>query len=90
MQPKSKFKAMTKIFFRKVRHVLEDRVDIRSLSFDEYRMLVSLIQAASKAYENGYKAQPVGPFNLTFIDIRVFAHLDSLNTLAKLKKIICV
>lgn len=81
---------MTKIFFRPVRHVLEPRVDIRSLSFDEFRMLAALIEAASKAYEKGYKTQSVASFELSYIDTRVFAHLDSLNTLAKLKKIICI
>lgn len=81
---------MTKIFFRPVRHVVEPRVDIRSLSFDEFRMLAALITAASKAYEKGYDDITVGSFKLSYIDTRVFAHLDSLKTLAKLEKIICV
>ena len=81
---------MAKIFFRPVRHVLEPRVDIRSLSFDEFRMLSALIEAASKAFEKGYDTVSVGSFKLSYIDTRVFAHLDSLDTLAKLKKVICV
>lgn len=90
MQPKSKFKVMTKIFFRKVRYVLEDRVDIRSLSMDEYRMIAALVSAASLSYRKGSKKKCVGSFDLSFIDTRVFAHPDSLDTLERLEKILCV
>ena len=81
---------MAKRNVRRLKVSSELRVDIRSLSLDEYRMIAALISAASLSYRNGHKTQCVGSFGLSFIDTRVFAHSDSLNTLAKLEKIICI
>ena len=90
MQPNQKFKVMAKKFFRKLKSSSELRIDVRSLSLDEYRMISALVSAAFLSYRNGHRTQCVGSFGISFIDIRVFAHPDSLNTLAKLKKNICV
>ena len=81
---------MVKIIFRKVRREILDSVDIRSLSLNEYRMLGALVSAASLSYRHGSKKKCVGSFDLSFIDCRVFAHPDNLNTLARLEKILCI
>lgn len=81
---------MAKIIFRKVRRVTEDRVDIRSLSLNEYRMIGALVSAASLSYRHGSKKKCVGSFDLSFIDCRVFAHPDNLNTLERLEKLLCL
>lgn len=78
---------MAKLFRRNIKKNTELRVDVRSLSWDEYRMLVELIRAASESFSKGYKTIAVGSFDLSYVDTRVFADLESLNTLAKLDKI---
>lgn len=78
---------MAKLFRRNIKKNTELRVDVRSLSWDEYRMLVELIRAASESFSKGYKTHSVGSFDLSYVDTRVFADLESLNTLAKLDKI---
>lgn len=78
---------MAKLFRRNIKKNTELRVDVRSLSWDEYRMLVELIRAASESFSKGYKTTAVGSFDLPYVDTRVFADLESLNTLAKLDKI---
>lgn len=79
---------MAKIFCRKLKKSSEFRVDIRSLSFEEYRMLSELIRAASESFDKGYKTVPVGSFDISYIDTRVFAPLESFDTLAKLSKLL--
>lgn len=79
---------MVKISCRRLKKSSEVRFDIRSLSLNEYKMLVELVRAASDSYANGYKTEPVGSFDISYIDTRVFSSLDSLNTLAKLEKIL--
>lgn len=79
---------MVKISCRKLKKSSEVRFDIRSLSLNEYKMLVELVRAASDSYANGYKTEAVGSFDISYIDTRVFSSLDSLNTLAKLEKIL--
>ena len=88
MQPKSKFKVMANISRRMIKKDTQLRVDVRSLSWDEYRMLVELVRAASESFSKGYKTTAVGSFDLSYIDTRVFADIESLNTLAKLNKIL--
>ena len=51
-------------------------------------MLVELVRAASDSYANGYHTEPVGSFDISYIDTRVFSSLDSLDTLANLEKIL--
>lgn len=87
MQPKSKFKVMAKLSSRNIKNNTELRVDVRSLSWDEYKMLVELVRAASESFSKGYNTIAVGSFDLSYIDTRVCASLESLNTLAKLDKI---
>lgn len=79
---------MAKISRRNIKKNTEVRVDIRSLSWDEYRMIVALVLAASDSYSRGYKVDSIGSFDLSYINTRVYAHLDCFNTLAKLRKIL--
>lgn len=66
----------------------EYRIDIRSLSYDEYRMLYALIVSSYVDYkDNGVNAQPVGMFDIHYIKPTVFADSSCLNTLAKLLKL---
>ena len=78
---------MAKLFSRVVKKDTELRVDVRSLSWDEYKMLVELVRAASESFSKGYKTFSVGSFDLSYVDTRVFASLESLNTLAKFDKV---
>ena len=78
---------MAKLFSRVIKKDTELRVDVRSLSWDEYKMLVELVRAASESFSKGYKTVAVGSFDLSYVDTRVFASLESFNTLAKLNKI---
>lgn len=78
---------MAKLFSRNVKKNTELRVDVRSLSWDEYKMLVELIRAASESFSKGYDTLSIGSFDLSYIDTRVCASLESLNTLAKLDKV---
>lgn len=78
---------MANLFLRRIKKDTEIRVDVRSLSWQEYGMLVELVKAASESYLKGYKTCAVGSFDLSYIDTRVFAPLENLDTLAKLTKI---
>lgn len=78
---------MAKKFCRRLKKSSEFRIDIRSLSFEEYRMLSELVRAASESFDKGYKTVPVGSFDISYIDTRVFAPLGCFNKLAKLSKL---
>lgn len=78
---------MVKISLRKNRKD-EYRIDIRCLSYDEYKMLYVLIISSYVAYkESGVKVQSLGSFDLHYIEPTVFADISRLNTLAKLLKL---
>ena len=66
----------------------EYRIDIRCLSYDEYKMLHALIISSYVAYkERGVKGISLSSFDLYFIEPTVFADTTRLNTLAKLFKL---
>lgn len=66
----------------------EYRIDIRCLSYDEYKMLYALLVSSySKYKETGVKYVSFGSFDLHYIEPTVFADATRLNTLAKLLKV---
>lgn len=78
---------MVKMHVRKNRKD-EYRIDIRCLSYDEYKMLYALIISSYVAYkEHGAKGISLSSFDLYYIEPTVFADTTRLNTLAKLLKI---
>lgn len=78
---------MAKLFSRNVKKDTELRVDVRSLSWDEYKMLAALVRAASCSFNKGYKTVSVGSFDFHYIEPTVYADITRLNTLAKLLKV---
>ena len=83
----SKFEVMAKMHVRKNRKD-EYRIDIRCLSYDEYKMLYALLVSSySKYKETGVKDMSFGSFDLHYIEPTVFADTTRLNTLAKLLKV---
>lgn len=83
----SKFKVMARMHIRKNRKD-EYRIDIRCLSYDEYKMLYALILSSYVAYkESGVKVQSLASFDLRYIEPIVFVDATRLNTLAKLLKV---
>lgn len=78
---------MAKIHVRKNRKD-EYRIDIRCLSYDEYKMLHALIISSYVEYkERGVKGISLSSFDLYYIEPTVFADTTRLNTLVKLLKV---
>lgn len=66
----------------------EYRIDIRCLSYDEYKMLYALLISSYVKYkETGVNVRSFGSFDLHYIEPTVFADATRLNTLAKLLKV---
>lgn len=79
---------MAKIYVRKIRKGTQYRVDIRSLSFEEYKMLCALVVSAySKFNDSGLDIQPIGTFDLCYIRPTVFADRSCFRSLANLLKL---
>lgn len=69
----------------------EYRIDVRCLSYDEYKMLYALLVSSySKYKETGVKNVSFGSFDLHYIEPTVFADTTRLNTLAKLLKVFTI
>lgn len=65
----------------------EYKVDVRCLSYDEYKMLYALIFSSYAKYkETGVQILSCGSFDLYHISPTVFADTIRLDTLAKLLK----
>lgn len=63
-------------------------IDIRCLSYDEYKMLSALVISSYVEYEErGAKGISLSSFDLHYIEPTVFACTTRLNTLAKLVKL---
>lgn len=66
----------------------EYRIDIRCLSYDEYKMLSALVISSYVEYvERGAKGISLSSFDLHYIEPTVFAATTRLNTLSKLVKL---
>lgn len=66
----------------------EYKIDIRCLSYDEYKMLSALVISSYVEYaERGAKGISLSSFDLHYIEPTVFACTTRLNTLVKLVKL---
>lgn len=79
---------MAKMHVRKNRKD-ECRIDIRCLSYDEYKMLYALVISSYVEYkERGAKGISLSSFDFHYIEPTVYADITRLNTLAKLLKVL--
>lgn len=79
---------MAKKYVRKIRKGSQYRIDIRCLTFEEYKMLCALVVAASDKFsDNGVNTHPVGTFDLCYIRTDVFTDRSCFRSLANLLKI---
>ena len=66
----------------------EYRIDIRCLSYDEYKMLYALVISSYVEYkERGAKGIFLSSFDIHYIEPTIYANITRLNTLAKLLKV---
>lgn len=78
---------MAKMYVRKNRKD-EYRIDVRSLSYEEYKMLYALIVSSYARYsETGSEVKPLGSFDLRYLRPVVFADVSMLDSLEHLLKV---